>query len=108
LILEPDKIYQKLVEYGDAWVEARFKSEQLDRATKPLLAYLASISNENSQSAKESWAYRHEDYKKHCSDLAEANLAEGKARIRYNAAETKVELMRTVAANERAANKVAP
>lgn len=108
MTLEPDKIYQKLVEMGDIWMEARFKAEQLDKGTKPLLSLLGFNSNEKSQAAKESWAYRHDDYKKHCQELAEANLAEGKARIRYHAAETKVELMRTVAANERAANKVAP
>jgi hypothetical protein len=105
--LNPNEIYQKLVEVGDAWVEARFKAEQLDRATKPLLSHLSSISGENSQAAKESWAYRHDDYRAHCEELALANLAEGRARIRYNAAETKVELMRTVSANERAANRSA-
>lgn len=105
--LDPNEIYEKLVTLGTEWAEAKYAADLLDKATKPLIAKLAADSNESSQSAKEAFAHRHSDYKEHCKILAKAEKDEAIARVKYHSAITWSELIRTVAANERAANRSA-
>lgn len=105
--INPKEIYENLVTLGTEWAQAKYAHDLLEDARKPLLAKLGAQSNQTTQSAKESYAYSHESYAEHCQKAAEAARIEAIAKVRYNSAITYADLMRTVAANERAANRVA-
>ena len=106
--INPTEIYERLVKLGTEWAEAKYAHDLLEDGRKPLLSKLGAESGLSSQSAREAYAYAHDDYAGFCKDLASAALAEAKAKVKYNSAITYADLMRTVAANERAAHKVAP
>lgn len=103
--INPKDIYEKLVKLGVEWAECKYASDLLEDGKKPLISKLGAESNEKSHSAKEAYAYAHDSYTDHCKLLAEANKAEAIAKVKYHSAITYADLMRTVAANERQANK---
>lgn len=100
--LDPNMIYEKLVTLGEEWADARYGAEVLDDSTKPLVAILGTKSGEKSQNAREAFAYAHDEYKKHIEAKAEARRKEASANVKYRAAITWSELLRTVEANHRA------
>lgn len=103
--INPSEIYEKLVKLGVEWAECKYAADLLEDARRPLLAKLGAQSNEKSQNAREAFALQHADYEEHCKKLAEASKAEAIAKVKYSAANTYVDAMRTVAANERAADR---
>jgi len=103
--INPMEIYEKLVKLGTEWAECKYAADLLENARKPLLSKLGSASNQSSQNAREAYAYSHPDYAEHCEKIAEANKIEAIAKVKYSSAQTYADLMRTVAANERAANR---
>lgn len=105
--LDPKEIFEKLTTLGNRWADARYEAELLEDYTKPLLAKLGTQSNEKSQNAREAYAYSHDEYEAHRFEKANARRLEAKARVEYAAAQSWVEVMRTVAATERAANRSA-
>jgi hypothetical protein len=104
--INPSEIYEKLVKLGTEWAECKYAADLLEDARKPILAKLGSQSNASSQNAREAFALSHADYEEHCKKLATALKAEAIAKVKYSSAITYADLMRTVAATERAANKV--
>lgn len=106
--INPKDIYEKLVKLGTEWAQCKYASDLLEDARKPLLSKLGAESNASSQSAREAYAQAHEKYEEHCQKIAKANLAENIAKVKYSSAITYADLMRTVAANERSTNRMAP
>lgn len=106
--MNPNDIHEKLVTLGEEWADANAAAELLEENKKPLLSQLSTECNENSATAKESFALRHTDYKKHLEIMVKARKASNKAKVRYDSAKVWVDLLRSQNANERAANKVAP
>lgn len=100
--LNPDNIYQKLVEAGDAWAEAHEVAELLEESKKTLISQLAADSTEKSMAGKEAEALRHPDYERHIKAMTVARKAANKAKVRYDSAKVWAELKRTEAANLRA------
>jgi hypothetical protein len=105
--INPKELSQWLVELGTEWAEKKYASDLLEDAKKPLLASLGAQSNEKSQNAREAYALSHEDYKDFCQTLANAAKLTAIAKIKYEAANSYIEMLRTTAANERASNRVA-
>lgn len=102
------EIYEKLIKLGTDWAECKYAADLLEDGRKPLLAKLGSQANQPSQNAREAFAYSHPDYEEHCKKLAAASKSEAIAKVKYASAQTYTDLMRTIAANERATNRVAP
>ena len=105
--IDPKEIYEKLVKLGTEWAQCKHAADLLENARKPLLAKLGTQSNEKSFNARESYALSHADYEEHCKKLADASRDEAIAKVKYSAANTYADLMRTVAANERQTNRYA-
>jgi|SRR6185369_5679495 len=105
--MNPQDIHEKLVTLGEAWAEAQAAAELLEENKKPLLSQLSVECNESSAAAKEAFALRHPDYKKHLDIMVKSRKAANKARVRYDSAKVWVDLLRTLNANERAANRSA-
>lgn len=105
--LNPTSIYEKLVEEGEAWADAQEIAELMEETKKTLVAQLAAESGESSIAAKENYAHRHDDYKKHINAMVKARKAANKAKVRYDSARVWADMIRTKNANERAANRYA-
>lgn len=105
--INPKDIYEKLVKLGTEWAECKYASDLLDDGKKPMISKLGAECPEKSQSAREAHAFAHPKYEEYCKKLAEANKAEAVAKVKYSSAITYADLMRTVAANERATNRSA-
>lgn len=107
MLLNPTEIHERLVTLGEEWAESQAAAELLEENKKPLLSQLSLECNEQSAAAKEAFSLRHPDYKKHIDVMVKARKAANKAKVRYDSAKVWSELMRTQAANERAANRSA-
>lgn len=105
--INPTEIHERLVKLGTTWAECKYAADLLEDSRKPLLAKLGSQCNEKAQSAREAYAMAHPDYEEHCKKTAEALKQQAIAKVRYESALNYVELLRTMAANERAANRSA-
>lgn len=103
--IKPTEIYERLVKLGTEWATCKYAADLLEDSRKPLLAKLGAQSNQTSQNAREAFAFSHSDYEEHCKKLAEATKEEAIAKIKYQAAITYTEMLRTVAANERYATR---
>lgn len=102
---DPDDIYMKLTKAGDAWAEAQAAAELLEEVKKTVLAKLGYDSGENSATAREAFALRHDDYRKHLEGMVAARKAANRAKVNYDSMRVLAGLRQTVAANERAASR---
>lgn len=106
-MLNPSEIYRELVEAGDAWAAAHEDAEMLRETQKILKAKCMNESEEKSISAKELSAFSDPRYENHVHMMVACGCVEAKAKVRYECLKIQAELMRTAAANERAANRSA-
>ncbi len=104
-MLNPDHIYQEMVKLGENWATLNAAAEVLEDTTKTTLAQLASSSKEATNAARETYALGHPEYREHIKSKAEARKAANRAKVQYDSYKVYAELMRTQAANERAANR---
>lgn len=105
--MNPHEIHEKLVTLGEEWAENQAAAELLEECKKPLISQLSTECNEASATAKEAYALRHADYKKHIEIMVKARKSANKSKVRYDSAKVWVDLLRTQNANERAANRSA-
>ena len=105
--LNPNEIYEKLVTAGNEWSEANYAAELLEESKKSLLAQLMTKSAAPSRVAAETKALASFAYKEHIELMVSARRDANKARVKYDSARVYSELLRTQAANERAANREA-
>lgn len=101
-MLNPDNIHQKLVELGLAWADDNAAADLLEETKKTLISHLAA-DLEGSQTAKESYAIRHPEYREHIISMVDARHKANRSKVRYDSAKVWADLMRTKAATERAA-----
>jgi hypothetical protein len=103
----PQDIYRELVRLGEAWADANYAAELAEEVKKSLISQLATESPEAAISAREAFALRHPDFRKHIETMVGLRRAANKAKVRYDSAKSYAEMKRTQAANERAANRYA-
>ena len=104
---DPDKIYQKVVELGEEWADKQDAADLLDREEKNVLARLKlTFTFEKSDTAKEMMARCTDGWKQYGYDLVKAKTAARKAKVKYDAARSWEDGMRTKAANLRAEMKL--
>ncbi len=103
--LNPQKIYERLVTLGDDWAEKRAAADLLEETKKTILALYKNDSPEKSEAAKERHALADPDYERHLEEMVKARGEANKAKVRYDSAQTYVELLRTDSVNQREVNK---
>jgi hypothetical protein len=69
---------------------------------KTVKAMLMASSSEKTESAKETYAYSHDDYKTHLAELRDAVADYETLRIQMSAAEAKIEVWRSLESSARA------
>lgn len=101
--LDPTDIYERLVKGGEEWADAQAAAELLEESKKTLVSQLGADSGLSSATAREAYAYAHDDYIDHVQRMVEARKHANKCKVRYDSAKIWAELLRTKNANERAA-----
>lgn len=85
---------------------ARAAHEYMDDLTKSVLAELVGASNEPSATAKETWARAQPRFLEHLKKVGAFAKEDYVWRQRYGAASAKIEIWRTMNANQRAAERI--
>jgi hypothetical protein len=106
LEFDPTKLYHKMVEAGNDWADKQAAYQVLDDTRNTVLARLMQASKAPSVAAKEIDAKASKEYEQHIKAAQEAQSAALKARVKYDAIRTWIDLQRTRAANERALTKL--
>ncbi len=106
-MINPQEIYQKLVEAGNAWAEKDRIAYKDEKSEKIVLAALAN-EVEGSVSAKEIYARSHARYKQHLDIMSNSRWESNVAWVEYESRKTYADLIRTKEATQRAANRDAP
>lgn len=101
--INPKEIYEKLLEAGEHWADADAAASMLEETLRVLKSKLMLASEQSSIAAKEADAYASSEYEKHVKDAVVARQEANRARVRWISAQTLVDLKRTEAASERAA-----
>lgn len=105
MTFNPLSLYQRLIEVGNAFADAKYKAELADKKLRINFARWCRASDEKTVSGRENEVLASNEYEKAAIEVVELNYIADKAKADYMAAQAYVELMRTHAANERAANK---
>lgn len=103
MVTEEDalKAMNWLVENASTIAQAASDVEHLREYRKSLKAMLMENSGRESVASSEMHAYAHPDYRNHLNALKEAVFRHERLKYLYRAAETKIEVWRTVSANAR-------
>ena len=105
--MEPAKIYQTLVETGNAVAQARYEWELLDGQTKPMLAQFTleakQVDGVGSMAEATQIALAASQYREHLKSVAKARLEYGLAESTYKASDALWRAQQTVESTERAA-----
>jgi hypothetical protein len=96
-----DFIRDNAATYGEAKANVVYMTEY----RKTIKATLMASSSERTESAKETYAYSHDDYKKHLIALAQAVSECERLRWLMVAAEAKIEVWRSLESSARAEGK---
>ena len=103
--LDPDTIYNTIVQFGEGWADKKAAFEFLDDMTKTVLADLATdikSAHKCSNTEAETRAYAQERYKAHLTSLATARREWLQAEVKYKSAQLLAELRRTEESTRRA------
>lgn len=106
-MLNPNKIHEQLVTLGEAWANSNYAADILEETKKTMLAKLMN-GLEGSHAAKETIALADAKYHEHLAKMCEARKQANIDKVKYDSAKMWVELLRTQAANDRIATRVAP
>ena len=105
--MNPAKIYQTLVETGNAAAHARYQWELLDSQTKPSLTLEAKGIEECSVAEATNIALASSSYRDHLKAVAKARLDYGLAQVAASASDALWRAQQTEEANQRAADRAA-
>lgn len=102
--LDPNEIFNRLVELGEAWADANAAAALWEETQKSFLAQLtarASGGGGRSHAAAQNDALGSNEYQQHCRNMVLARRDANKARVRYDSAKMWAELLRSANANRR-------
>ena len=88
-----------------AMAQAKANRIYMEEYRKSLKAILTQKSEASTATAKEVYAYAHPDYQAHLSGLKEAVVVEAELHWQMVAAQAKIEVWRSLGANQRAIDK---
>jgi len=105
-MIDVNQLYEKLVKSGEDWAHKNAAADILEESKKPILSQIMQ-DYQGSHAAKESLALADPRYTDHLKTMVESRKEANIARVKWEAQKMYVELTRTKAASERAANKEA-
>ena len=115
-LLDSDRMYAKLIEYGEAWADHKAAYQALDDATKSVLADLtqgymdpAKFTTNGkglTRAEGETMALRSQPYRDHLASVSLANKAYLRAQVRYESLKTLIELRRSEESSRRAEMRI--
>lgn len=105
MTLNPNHIYQTLVEAGDEWADANSAADLLEEVKKTVLSEIALHCEEKTSAAKETYALSHPDFKEHIHKMVEARRIANRKKVKFDGLKLLAELRRTESANMRAADR---
>ena len=102
--LDPDKIYKKLLESGDAWADAESAAQLLEDTRKIVLAeqLIRYVPESKSVAEAENRALISQPYREHVKAMNEARRAANRARVNYDTLRALMELRRSQESTRRA------
>lgn len=105
-LLDSDKMYQKLLEVGEAYADTKAAYQALDSASKSVLADLTQGYRDNGAAgsvvAAETMALRSQLYRDHLASVAVAHKSFLRAEVKYDSLKTLIELRRSEESSRRA------
>lgn len=107
-MINPNAIYEQLVQAGDDWSDANAAADLLEETRKTKLAQLQlGFVEEKSMAAKEMNALASSEYESFIKGMVTARKLANRARVKYDSAKIYTDLLRTQSATERIANRFA-
>lgn len=100
--LDPNKLRAKIVQLGEDYADKDAAANHLEESRKSLLAALMLSAAGKSQAEREMHALASEGYREHVKQMVDARRDAVKARVRYDAAKTWVEMVRSIESTKRA------
>lgn len=106
--IDPYAIAQRLLSFSNESARKNGEYTRLYEMRKPVLYTIAEQCNSESAAAKEQFGYRSDEYKAHVNKMADAQIEGAIAKGKLEAERTRIDLIRTVSANEREINRNLP
>ena len=100
--MNPDKIYDAIIQAGESWADAEAAAAMLEETRKSVLAKLMNEADASSIAAKEMYALADTTYREFVEGMVQARKAANKARVRYDSAKVLAELRRSQESTRRA------
>ena len=100
--LDPQKLYQELLDCGQKWADAQAAYDLLHETKKVVLANLKNQSQAKSEVGKETEALAHPDYMEHIVKLHKAARDAMRYRVQYESLRVYIDLLRSKIALKRA------
>lgn len=104
--LDPDKIYEKLIEAGLDWADKHSAAELEEEMKKSILADMKNKSSEKSEAGKERDALGSVEYREFLLTMVQARFEANKAKVKYDSIKVWIELKRTTESTKRAEMKL--
>ena len=99
---DPNELRQRLVDLGTAWAEANGAAELLEEGRKSVLAQYALKMPGKSMAERESMALACDEYREYFRAMVSARTKANRAMVEYRAAQTWIEMVRTLESSRRA------
>lgn len=97
----PEAIYQKLNETGDAWVDKNAAAELLEETKKSVLAELMNAL-QGPKTEREAKALADPTYRLHLTNMVSSRKEANRARVKYDSMRVLAEMRRTQESTRRA------
>ena len=99
---DPDQLRARIVLLGEEWAELNGAADLLEETRKTVLAQLSKESQAKSMAEREMKALASQQYDEHLRAMVRARTEANKARVRYDAARTWVDMARSLESTRRA------
>ena len=93
-ILNPERIFQALVEAGNDWADKNAAADLLEETKRTVMAGIMQ-DGEGSIAAREAFALSSSTYGEHLEQMTEARRLANRAKVKYDSLKTLAELRRS-------------
>lgn len=102
-MIDVDRLIDELEEVGQEWADAKAAADALEDSKKSVLAEALRRADGKTVGEREAVALTDAGYLSHLRVLADSRKRSNRARVRYDIAQIRIELIRTNASTQRAA-----
>jgi len=94
-VLNPDQVYQKLIDAGEYWADADAAASMYEETKKSVLAQLMSDCGGSTHAERERMALATEIYQSHVEQMVQARKEANRALVKYKSIQVWADLKRT-------------